>query len=157
LASSPFLLFVVTLAYFMATVVFPNRVMPGTPAADVRPDIGELATTLAAFDLPVDGELEQLTFPRLRTTLYQWIAVLEASDSGELAGLTDDLRTLAAALADHTDDALLSLSRNTTLAAALHRAGLSLERVAAWGRLAGRTPDLLAFGQRLIALSEGLR
>jgi hypothetical protein len=148
----------------MAMVFFSSGAAPGIPspasvaagssAADVRPDTSELADTLAAFDAPA-GDAAHLTEADLQPLLFQWIAVLEAGNVGELAGLTDDLRTLAAALDERA--VVASVQAVPVLASALHRAGLSLERVAAWARPAGRTQELLLLGQRLVTLSEEVR
>ncbi len=131
--------------------------MPGSPATggaptDVRPDTTDLAATLADFDLP-PGAPANLTLEQLPPTrLLQWLAVLETANIGELAGLTDDVRTLISTLPEA--DATATAGSSAATGAALHRLGLSLERVAAWGHPAGLGPELLALGQRLVALSE---
>lgn len=116
------------------------------PARDAR---RLLSQTLAALDAP--GDPAALSLLEARQTVYQWLAVLETAHIAELAGLTDDLRVLAEVL---DPDPLTPGTEPTPLRAALHRAGLSVERVAPLGRSAGLTPDLLALGQRLVALSE---
>ena len=111
-----------------------------------RPPPAALADALAALEpLPAAADANALTSEHLRPVLYQWLATLDAADIGELAGLRDDLDGLARAL----ESAVVADQR-----AALHRAGLSIERVAAWGRSAGLTDRLLALGRRLVALSE---
>lgn len=132
---------------------------PVPPAPPARPAPDTLAAALVALDpLPEVVEAPE-ALARLRPTVFQWLAVLEAADIGELAGLTDDLRELAAALpasdaADEYDDVPDATGAPRPYRAALHRAGLSLERVAAWGRPAGISDGLLALGRHLAALSE---
>ncbi len=124
---------------------------PDRPTA--RPVPHALAEVLTALD-PLPSSATPPTgsaLAELRPVVFQWLAVLDAANIGELAGVTDDLRELANALP------LTGVAAPTApVRAALHRAGLSLERVAAWGRTAGLTDDLLALGQRLLALAEEL-
>ncbi|MBC7448980.1 MAG: hypothetical protein H7330_13070 [Hymenobacteraceae bacterium] len=129
-----------------------------------RPTSHVLAAALAALD-PLPADIAPLlSAGRLRAVVFQWLAVLEVADIAELAGLTDDLRQLTDALSDAgaTADGTPVGSTVTerfqsgrlNLPAALHRAGLSLERVAAWARPASLTDQLLALGRQLVALGE---
>lgn len=128
-------------------------------AAD-RPAAFTLAAALAALDpLPAAVAAARYHPAQLRPVLVQWLAVLETADVAELEGLTDDLRELASALSDVEADtgaapAASLLAAPDHARAALHRAGLSLERVAAWGRPAGVAEGLFALGRHLLTLSE---
>ena len=118
-----------------------------------RPPAQFLADTLAALD-PLPPDLENaLSTGELRNLVFQWVAVLETTTAGEFAGLTDDLRELAthlpAASGEISDVRLASDYRP-----ALHRAGLSLERMAVWGNHAGLTENLLNIGRQFVAFSE---
>lgn len=105
------------------------------------------ATALAALDLPADNA--PLSLEDVRPLLYQWLAVLEAAGVAELEGLTDDLRVLAARL-----DSAFDKLNPRPLWAAVHRAGLSIGRVAALSGVPVITRQLLRLGRRLARASE---
>ena len=146
----------------MATPESPFFVRPDR-AAD-RPAAFTLAAVLAALDpLPAEVAAARYHPAQLRPVLFQWLTVLETADIAELEGLTDDLRELADSLPDTGTEPVTNLAADPATAlpavpdhtrAALHRAGLSLERVAAWGRPAGVAEGLFALGRHLLALSE---
>ncbi len=139
-------------------MTIPFLPLPAPPDRPVdRPAPQALAVALAALDpLPL-APAGTRSAEYLRPVLFQWLAVLESAGIGELAGLTDDLRELIGLLSPtKSGEPVLPHAPTHDAGSALHRVGLSIERLAAWGRPAGLSDRLLTLGQHLLTLSEGL-
>lgn len=132
----------------MEPLLHPTAQAPtGATPADAR---RAAATALASLDLPPDA---RLTLTEVRPLLYQWLTVLETAGVAELAGLTDDLRALVERLEANRDGTAAAVDASARRAA-LHRVGLSIERVAALGGGGALTGHLLHLGRALVKAGE---